>query len=319
MNHFRYLVYSIAFAVLGYGIWAGMNDGEEIRHAVSQIGVSGLLFLCALSICNYVLRYVRWYFLLRCLGDKPRFYDGLICYWAGFALTTTPGKMGEAIRCLYFNSRHGVNNAHSFAALLVDRISDLLPALLMSTAAFFYFPHLRWIGWLLLLLLLVILLVVYKPGLLLVLAEKAQAIAPAILLPFLQAAPRFFDRTATLVTPGILLPASALGLISWTAEAYGFSWLANLLGANADMMVLMGIFFVAMMAGVVTPGGLGGTEAVMATLLMAVGVGASQAFVVALICRIATLWLSIVIGLLSMLWLEHHKPNWLLKKQGMHR
>jgi uncharacterized protein (TIRG00374 family) len=73
----------------------------------------------------------------------------------------------------------------------------------------------------------------------------------------------------------------------------------------------MGMFFLAMMAGVVTPGGLGGTEAVMASLLMAVGLDASEAFVVSLICRVATLWFSILVGLVSMLWLESrpHVPG----------
>src|SRR6478609_8100039 len=104
-----------------------------------QIGISGLLFLCLLSMTNYFLRYVRWHFMLRHLGDKPAFGDGLICYWAGFALTTTPGKMGETIRCLYFNTRHGVNNSHSFAVFLLERLSDLTPALLISTVALFYF------------------------------------------------------------------------------------------------------------------------------------------------------------------------------------
>ena len=131
MKRYRFLVYSIVVALLGYGIWASMNDGEKIAAAIGQVGISGLLFLCLLSMVNYFLRYVRWYFMLWHLGDKPDFGDGLLCYWAGFALTTTPGKAGEAIRCLYFNTRHGINNAHSFAVFLLDRLSDLVPALLM--------------------------------------------------------------------------------------------------------------------------------------------------------------------------------------------
>lgn len=305
MNRFRFLVYSIVIAVVGYGIWAGMNDGEKIMQAVRQVGWSGVLFLCSLSLCNYFLRYVRWYGLLRHLGDRPAFVDGMFCYWAGFALTTTPGKAGEAIRCLYFNTRHGVNNAHSFAALLVDRLADLIPALLMATAAFFHFPQFRWIGWAMLLLVALVLLAVYKPGLILLLSARCEKLAPSPMKGFFRAAPHFFEKSSSLMTLPVLLPAVGLGLVSWAAEAYGFSWLATLLGAQAGVPVLMGIFFLAMMAGVVTPGGLGGTEAVMAGLLIAVGLDASGAFVVALICRVATLWLSVIIGLLAMLWLEY--------------
>ena len=310
MNRFRFLVYSIVIAIIGYGAWAAMNDGDRIVAAVQQVGWGGLLFLCGLSVCNYTLRYLRWYCLLRHLGDRPGFLDGLVCYWAGFALTTTPGKAGEAIRCVYFNTRHGVNNAHSFAAMLVDRLADLVPALLMSTAAFFHFPEFRVIGWGMLLLLVLVLLTVARPALILAVSARLEAVSPVALKAFFGSAPRFFEKSASLMRLRVLLPASALGLLSWAAEAYGFSWLATMLGAQADTSVLMGIFFLAMMAGVVTPGGLGGTEAVMAALLMAVGLDASGAFVVSLICRVATLWLSVVIGLLSMLWLEYrpHLP-----------
>jgi uncharacterized membrane protein YbhN (UPF0104 family) len=50
---------------------------------------------------------------------------------------------------------------------------------------------------------------------------------------------------------------------------------------------------------------LGGTEAAMAVLLVAIGIGPAEAFVIAVLCRLATLWLAVLIGLLSMLWLEH--------------
>lgn len=293
-----------------------MNDGEKIVAGVGLVGINGLLFLCSLSLANYFLRYVRWYWMLRHLGDRPAFTDGLVCYLAGFALTTTPGKAGEAIRCLYFNARHGVDNAHSMAALLMDRLSDLVPALSMAMVAFFYFPHLRWIGWFMLLLVIVVVAVVYKPVLFLWISTRMEKKLPSPFKEFFQAAPKFFEKSSSLMEMKIFLPAVLLGLVSWSAEAYGFSWLASLLGVRADTTVLMAVFFLAMIAGVITPGGLGGTEVVMASLLIALGLDPAAAFVVSLICRLATLWLSIAIGLLAMLWLEHRPVRWSLNKQG---
>lgn len=295
-----------------------MNDGQKILAGINQVGISGILFLCSISLSNYFLRYIRWYWMLRHLGEKPAFGDGLVCYWAGFALSTTPGKAGETIRCLYFNIRHGVSNTHSFAAFLLDKLTDLMPALLISSAALFYFPHLRWIGWsaLLVVIVIVIVLVIYKPILFLAVSARMEKMSPHALRIFFGSAPGFFEKSASLLQMKIFLPAAALGLVSWSAEAYGFSWLATLLGAQADATVLMGIFALAMIAGIVTPGGLGGTEVVMASLLIAVGLDASAAFVVSLICRIATLWLSIIVGLLSMLWLEYRPSPLSLNKKG---
>ena len=305
--NFRFLVYSIILAIAGYGTWAAFNDGDKILHAVSTIGASGLLFLCFLSLTNYVLRYLRWYMMLRRLGDRPSFGDGLLCYWAGFALTTTPGKAGEAIRCLYFKNRHGIDNAHSFAALLADRLSDLLSAMLMATGALFYFEDFRWVAWIMLGVAGVILLSVFRPALLLGCARWFHGRSPVRLQPFFAAVPRFVERSANLLSPLVLLASTLLGLISWGAEAYGFGWLSQQLGANANLVVLAGIFCLSMLAGSFLPGGLGGTEAAMAILLTAVGVEPANAFVISLLCRLATLWFAIVIGLLAMLWLAN-KP-----------
>jgi uncharacterized membrane protein YbhN (UPF0104 family) len=303
--NFRFLIYSIILAVAGYGTWAALNDGAKILDAIGQIGLGGLLFLCSLSLLNYVLRYVRWYCLLRRLGDRPAFLDGMLCYWAGFALTTTPGKAGEAIRCLYFKDRHRVDNAHSFAALLADRLADLLSAMLMATGALFHFQHFQWVAWVLLALTACILFAVFRPTLLLGCANWCGRHAPATFRPFFDAAPRFVDRSASLLSPPVLLASTALGLLSWGAEAYGFAWLAQQLGTQADVMVLAGIFCLSMLAGSFMPGGLGGTEAAMAILLAALAVDPASAFVIALLCRVATLWLAVVIGLLCMLWLAH--------------
>lgn len=311
---FRFLIYSIVLAIIGYGIWAGFSDGKKITEAIHLVGWTGLVFLCALSLCNYFFRYVRWYAMLRWLGDRPAFFDGMICYWSGFALTTTPGKAGEAIRCVYFNTRHNVSNAHSFAGLLVDRLTDLVVALMMATIALLHFPQYHFIGWAMLLLLALVVLAVSSPKPFLAVCARIEHMSSGKVKVFFASAPVFFEKSAYLMKPQILVPAVLLGLVSWCAEAYGFSWLATLLGAQADVVVLMGMFFLAMMAGVVTPGGLGGTEAVMAALLIGVGLNASEAFVVSLICRVATLWFSILIGLLSMLWLAS-KPH--IHKQGI--
>jgi uncharacterized protein (TIRG00374 family) len=44
------------------------------------------------------------------------------------------------------------------------------------------------------------------------------------------------------------------------------------------------------------PGGLGSTEAVMTTLLVAHGFAVGNAVLVTLVCRLVTLWLAVLLG-----------------------
>ncbi|MCC7516403.1 MAG: flippase-like domain-containing protein [Pseudomonadales bacterium] len=303
MNKLRFLAYSILVAFVGYGVWIGVSDGQRIYAAVTQVGFSGLIFLCGLSLCNYLLRYLRWRYFLRVLGDVPDFVDGLYCYCAGFALATTPGKAGEAIRCWYFRERHGVEHAHSLAALLADRLTDLVAAVFLAAAALYYFEHFRWMSWAVPSVCLLVLLAVLYPAPWLYCSQHLARYVPARLKPFFIAAPLFFERANALFKPQVLCVGVLLGFISWSAEAWGFAWLAHQLGNTGHVAILMGVFSLAMIAGVVVPGGLGGTEAAMAMLLMALGMGGSEALVVTILCRLATLWLSIALGVCAMLWL----------------
>lgn len=308
MNNYRYLTYSIVLTILGFGIWIAFKDYNEILKSIQLIGWQGFLFVCTFSLMNYLTRYLRWIFLLRRLGDRFAFVDGLICYMAGFALTTTPGKAGEAIRSIYFHRRHQIHHGHTLAALLSERAGDALASVLLATIAIYTFENMRWLGLGFTAAIFVVVLLVNKPAFLLRVNDYLHVIKIKFIRKLLDLVPVFLARAADLFSIRALGPGIIIGLMSWSAEAFAFAWLAHHLGGQASMFLYMSIFAVAMVAGAATflPGGLGGTEAVMYLLLKLTGLGDVEALTVTLICRLATLWLAVVLGLVSMLWLENN-------------
>ncbi len=303
MNNYRYLVYSIVLTIFGFGIWITLEDHEKIFQAVQQIGWQGFLFICMFSIINYGLRYVRWIFLLRQLGDSFPVRDGLICYLSGFALTTTPGKAGEAIRSLYFNRRHQLPHAHTLAALLSERATDALASLAIATLAIYTFENMRWLGVGFTFMLVIVVL--------LVISNLLRVIKFKFLQKILDLIPVFLARAADLLSLRVLVLGTSIAMVSWSAEAYGFAWLAHRLGGDAPTLLYMSIFAIAMVAGAATfmPGGLGGTEAVMYLLLKLTGMGEAEAVTATVLCRLATLWFAVALGLVSLLWLENNPES----------
>ncbi len=307
MNDFRYLTYTIVLTVLGFGLWIGLRDQQAIFNSIAHVGFTGFAFLCTLSIVNYLLRYVRWRFLFATLGDKTPVMDGLLCYFSGFALTTTPGKAGEAIRCLYFKQRHNVNNTHTFATLLSERTSDALAGVLLASAAFYTFEddRIRLMGIAVVLLVVSIIVFINQPRLLTSIASIFRVIKLGIVQKALDYLPVFIERSATLLKVKPLLGGSILGFISWSAEAYAFAWLAQYLGGTAPITVYMSIFAISMIAGAISflPGGLGSADVVMYLLLVTTGLSDADAITATLLCRLATLWFAVILGLLAILWL----------------
>jgi len=78
------------------------------------------------------------------------------------------------------------------------------------------------------------------------------------------------------------------------------------MGADTLVYLAAGIYGVAVLAGAVSfvPGGLGGTELVMTTLLILTGVDAPIAVSAVIICRLATLWFAVAIGLIFVIGIE---------------
>lgn len=138
----RAVFWSIALAALGYlglSLWAGWR---EVVAAVVQVGPLVLLGLLALSLTNYLLRFVRWGRYLALLDAPVPWRINLDAYFSGFALTTSPGKVGEMLRSVLLK-RHGVPPAASIAAFFAERLSDLLSILVLTAVGLWAYAPAR--------------------------------------------------------------------------------------------------------------------------------------------------------------------------------
>ena len=66
----------------------------------------------------------------------------LAVYFSGFALTTSPGKLGETLRSLLLKP-HGVPASASLAAFLAERVSDLLAILVLAAVGLWAYSPAR--------------------------------------------------------------------------------------------------------------------------------------------------------------------------------
>jgi uncharacterized protein (TIRG00374 family) len=294
------LIASIALAAVGYlafSIWGGWND---VLAAFGLVGLTGLAIALALSLVNYALRFVRWQMYLAALGNPVAHGPSAMIYIAGFSLTTTPGKAGEMLRGVFLKSR-GVSYIRSTAAFLSERLSDLVAIVLMTLLGLSLYPQGA--------VLVAVGVAVVGGGLLLLsradlltklsarLANRASKIARAghHLLMLLIEAHRCH-------TPRILLFATILSLIAWSAEAFAFYLILHWMGVEVSFAFAFSVYALSMLAGALSflPGGLGGAEAVMIGLLLWVGMPEAEAVAATVIIRLSTLWFAVALGGLTL-------------------
>ena len=292
----RAVFWSVALAALGYlglSLWAGWRD---VVAAVVQVGPWVLAGLLVLSLVNYLLRFLRWARYLALLDAPVPWRINLDAYFAGFALTTSPGKVGEMLRSVLLKP-HGVPPAASVAAFFAERVSDLLAILVLAAVGLWAYAPARPIVGLALAAVVVALLLVQWTALIAAIDRWAQARPQkwARLVVKLCEVVLHFRRCFSLPAMGMGL---ALGVVAWFAEGLGFWWLLLALDHPLPLSTAVFIYAFAMLVGALSflPGGLGGSEAAMVALLSLNGFPEASAVSATLICRLATLWFAVALG-----------------------
>lgn len=282
-----------ALAYLGFSLWGGWR---EVGAALAKVGVLGALIALLMSLLNYGLRFVRWQMYLSAMEHPVPWAASFRIYLAGFALTTTPGKAGEALRGVLLKP-WGVPYAKSFAAFFSERLSDLLAVVLLALVGSLLYPQARPM------IVAGVLLMLMAYGLL---SQRVLIERLAIRLP--QQGGRLVGLARHLLhvlleaqrchRPSLLMGASLLSLIAWGAEALAFYWILKWMGADIPIAFAVFVYALSMLAGALSfmPGGLGGAEAVMVALLVWKGMPNADAVAATLLIRLATLWFAVGIG-----------------------
>ena len=279
---------------------AAATGWEQTRTELSRLSLWQFGILLVLSLGNYGLRGLRWHLFTRSLGLRTSLAQNFRHFLGGFAMSVTPGRIGELVRMRWLSRETGWAIERTAPLALVDRASDLAAmALLLGVSVSFGTGMMR--GAL--------------PVTLLALGTAVLATRPVLLAAIVTAfyrltgrLPRVFARLrhaarslSTFTSGGVLATALGLGLVGWAAEGYAFFLLLGWFGTDLGLARAMAIFLFATLAGGLTgsPGGVGGAEAAMIALLSMDGVPLEVSLTATAIIRVTTLWFAVAIGMVA--------------------
>ena len=295
----RLVWWSVGLSAIGYLAFALWSGWREVLQAFQHIGLLPMLAALSLSLLNYVLRAERWHLYLVRDHHAISRLTNLRIYFAGFSLTTTPGKAGELVRSLFLKP-YGVQYHHSAAMFFSERLADLVAIVALTAIGFTHLPGGTAYF--------VILVSALFAGLLLLrtplpehalrrLAHWRHDSPGLIWLSDVAASSRPFWRGR------LLWQAQGLTLIAWLGEGIGAYLILHSLQADISFSFALFVYGFAMLVGALSflPGGLGGTEATMTGLLVLQGMPLPQAIAATVIIRLATLWFAVLLGIASVM------------------
>jgi uncharacterized protein (TIRG00374 family) len=273
---------------------------KELAHSLRVFDLRLLVPVLALSLFNYGLRWIRWDIYLRRVGATLPKGRSLAVFLVGFLLSVTPGKAGELGKAWLVRELGGGRALRVVSVVLAERVTDVLGTFVLIALGTFPLEGGPWIaaagvaG-----VIVTVVLLTWRRGAEWVFAilRKMPVVGPRV--PHLV---EMYDRLRELLSPGLAVMATTVATVAWAAEGFGFWLVVRNYAPKADLLLSVFNYTAANVLGghSMLPGGLGAAEGSLAALLHQQGLATADANSTTLIVRAATLWFSVLLGLIAL-------------------
>lgn len=291
--------------ILAVGL--ALSGWEEAWRSVTELGAWPIMALCAMALAHYLIRALRWHILVR-VGQAhlrpglPRtsFLDDMTHFFGGFAMTATPGRVGELVRLRWLQRATGGGLRGLVPILFADRAIELAAMVALIALALTATSLGSQAVWILLAVGAGLVFVLCRPRLMEGVLGTMWRLIGRRKSRLVVRLRRVIRRLDPFMKPPVLIPTLLIGLLGWSIEGAAFWLLLGWLGVeDMALFTAAAIFMVAILSGALSglPGGLGGTEATAVALLLLQGVPAETAILATAIIRVTTLWFAVLIGL----------------------
>ena len=280
---------SVFVALAGYG------DFKDTIETIGGLSARYLLGGLGLALANYLLRYFRWCFYLSVLKIHLPSKLSLLVFFSGLAMSVTPGKSGELLKCYLLRTYAGIPVGRSAPVVIMERLVDVVSIIILGSMglAMLSTPVIALLAGTL-----VLVLVSFKFAL----SRKALRLTR---LPVLSRWTELFqdsqDGFKLLATTKSMFMGVTIGVLAWSAEGIALWVILNGIGVDIELFHALPIYATATLVGAVTalPGGLIGTEGSMLALLQQLDIAKSAASAGTVLVRLVTLWFAVAMGLLA--------------------
>jgi len=300
---------SRSFAVIGFSValyaalalFLGLDD---IRRELAGYPTWQLAVLAGLSLVNYALRFWRWEVYLRALESRIPLRESVGLYFSTYVMVITPGKVGEVFKAGVLREKFGISLAKGLPIVLAERIYDFLAVLILAAAGVFFWPG-PMTG------LTTGLIAAASVPLFLALFQNqgirtrllGRAARSELLVRHRVGLDEAMESMSRLLGVKQSLFSLTLSTLAWMCECLGLWLVCRGLGVPVPLGEAFFVYAAGTLVGSLSflPGGLGGTEATIIWLLGTLSIPGATGAAVALLVRLFTLWLAVIIGLIFFL------------------
>ena len=135
-NRFYLIVVGTIVLYISFLIFSDLNT---IYDKILEMKTEFLPYVLFLAPLSWIVVFLRWHLLLKNSDIIIPKKENFKIYMSGFALSATPGKVGELIKTQMLHSKYGIPRKNTVPIILSEQFYNILGILVVSILGLFYF------------------------------------------------------------------------------------------------------------------------------------------------------------------------------------
>lgn len=291
----------IIVTILFYASFLFFSDIQKLENKIINFDIRYVPLIIFLVTCAWILLYLRWHLLLKNTGEHVSFRGNLSIYVSGFALSITPGKIGELIRTELLKKKFNIPRTKTVPLIFVEKLYDLTGAMTIAIIGIWFFHESRYIIIAGLILLVSIFILISSDKIFNKSLNYFNRFK--IMTKFIQPLSQSYEIIKISTRGKNAITALLLSISYWliTSLAVYFILIAFNI-TNIEYLNVVSTFTASLFLGAVSfiPGGIGVAEGSLVSLFHLQGIEVTTAIVLVVMIRLLTLWYGVTIGFIAL-------------------
>ena len=296
----KFFVFLISSIII-YATFLIVSDLNKLSENIVDFKIEFLPLILSLVSAGWVALYFRWVLLLKNLKYSLPHKENFQIFLSGFALSVTPGKVGELLKSQLLKEKFDLPIKISAPVILIERFYNAIGIIIISIFGILVFDFSGIIILITTCLLILIFFILRSERLFHIFIQKISKIS--FLSKFSNSFMNSYDVIKESTRPKIFIISSILSAIYWIFESIAVYFILKSFGIDLlSIFDVIPTYATSIILGVASfiPAGLGVSESTLIGLLSLQGLTISTAVSLTIFIRLLTLWYSVFIGFIAL-------------------
>lgn len=300
MNTFNKFLLIIICSISLYVAFLIFFDFKQIYDKFFTLKHEYIIPILILAPCSWFILFLRWHLLLKNSNiDIPK-KESLKVNLAGYALSITPGKVGELFKSHFIKIKFGIPQKNTMPIIVAEQFYTLLGLTLIGMIGIWYFKFGLYVMAVTVSILIFALIILSSSFVF----QKFSKLMSKI--PFLSKYSKSFLDSYVIIKASfrkkIFLYATLLSFLFWVIECMIVYFVILSFNLTMEFFNVASIYATSIILGVISflPLGIGVVEGSLAGFFNLQGIDISTALILVIIIRVFTRWYGVSVGLIAL-------------------